>query len=177
MWLVEFLWQLLPVTGLSFLSLWELGSHRCEQGRSWPWRCPLPCFSSTLWTVCSYPLPPLTPCFSSTSLSGLLLLIESENRRNRLLREVPELFCLEWLSQMSFFCVRRGWLSLSLRRVGERKVLGDLSNPWEWAEVSQPSWIPSHAHPWKTILPLSPMWVHMYPGDCCFAVFVSKNFH
>ena len=61
-----------------------------------------------------------------------------------------------------FLCVRRGWLSLSVRRVGERRVSGDLPNPWEWAEVCQPSWLPPHAHPRKTILPLRPVWPHTH---------------
>ena len=170
LWLAELLWLVLPSTGLFFVSLWE--SPRCEQGHSWPWRCLLPRFSSTLWTVRSHPLPPLTPCFSSVWATVAYWVWEPEKQA---LQVSVWTFLSGKLSQMSFFCVHRGWPSRSVRRGDERKVLQEISQvPKNEHEVCQPSWIPSHAHPWKTILPLSPICDHTHISRwllfCCFLV-------
>ena len=109
----------------------SLGVFRCEQGHSWPWRCLLPRFSLTLWTVPSHPLPPLTPCFSSVWATVAYWVWEPEKQALQV--SIWTFLSEKAVTDVVFLCPQRVTQPVSEEGWREESPAGDLSNPWEWA--------------------------------------------
>lgn len=174
LWLAEFLWHGYPQQGCTVF-LWGVEVSRCSKAQLASLKVSgSHAFSPTLWTVRS---THFLPWPHVSLLSGLLLLIESENRRNRL-------FCVSVLTFLSGTCchrcrclVSRGRPGLSVRRGDEREVL-------QISQISENGMrsvghlgshhTPIHGNHSSSVSSVPTL---MYPGDRCFAVFVSRIFH